>query len=424
MRWEEDMNNARWKICIPASMVDPILWYLHDARTGGHPGIKKTFDKAKLSPFYWKDMRGTVKLYVNQCEICEERKNPTIKKLHLLKSYVVGAPFERIATDIAGPFPTTKKGNRYILVVGDYFTKLTELYAMPDMKAETVADIIFRAWIKRYGCPIEIHSDQGRQYESDVFKETCQLLEINKTRTTPFHPRSDGMIERINRTVNDMLSKYIKRHQKDWDDHLDFIIMAYNESTGLTPHRLVYGREMTFPLDMITDPIGIEKDERKLTSEYVRILENNLKEGHEIVRKNLNAAAKRQIMTYEVKVRPLTYKVGDLVWRNQKRNAPGLKSKIVRYWTGPWVIVEKLSDITFKIKWSKNSPPVTVHGDILKKYKGNKIMKWFIGNEAGKTTITFPDVSSLASNAGSDTDDNQNPGCNFPLDNDGGNEAQ
>ena len=83
---------------------------------------------------------------------------------------------------------------------------------MPDMKAETVADIIFRAWIKRYGCPIEIHSDQDWQYESDVFKEMCQLLEINKTRTTPFHPRSNGMIERVNRTVNDMLSKYIKRH--------------------------------------------------------------------------------------------------------------------------------------------------------------------------------------------------------------------
>jgi transposase InsO family protein len=63
--------------------------------------------------------------------------------------------------------------------MGDYFTKLTELYAMPNMKAETVADIIFKAWIKRYCCPIEIHSDQGRQYESEVFKEMCQLLEIN-----------------------------------------------------------------------------------------------------------------------------------------------------------------------------------------------------------------------------------------------------
>ena len=168
--------------------------------------------KLSYRPFIGKICEEPLNYNVNQCEICEERKNPTIKKRHLLKPYVVGAPFEKIATDIAGPFPTTNKGNRYILVVGDYFTKLTELYAMPNMKAETVADIIFRAWIKRYGCPIEIHSDQGRQYESDVFKKMCQLLEINKTRTTSFLPRSDGMIERVNITVNDMLSKYIKRH--------------------------------------------------------------------------------------------------------------------------------------------------------------------------------------------------------------------
>ena len=112
-------------------MVDPTLWYLHDARAVGHPGIKKIFDKAKLSPFYWKDMRGTVKLYVNQCEICEERKNPTIKKRHLRKYFVVGAPFERIETDIAGPFPTTKQGNRYILVVGDYFTNYLNYMICP-----------------------------------------------------------------------------------------------------------------------------------------------------------------------------------------------------------------------------------------------------------------------------------------------------
>ena len=129
------------------------------------------------------------------------------KKRHQMKSYVVGAPFERIASDIARPFPTSINKNKYILVIGDYFSKLTEIYAMPDMRAETVADILFRAWVKRYGCPVEIHSDRGRQYESAIFRELCQLLEINKTRTTPLHPRSDGMIERMNRTGNDILSK-------------------------------------------------------------------------------------------------------------------------------------------------------------------------------------------------------------------------
>jgi transposase InsO family protein len=123
-------------------------------------------------------------------------------------------PFERIATDIAGPFPVTENRNRYILVVGDYFTKLTEACAIPYIQAISVADISFRAWIKRYGCPLEVHSDQGKQYESALFREMCKLLEINKTRTTPLHPRSDGMIKRMNRSINDMLSKYIKSHQR------------------------------------------------------------------------------------------------------------------------------------------------------------------------------------------------------------------
>ncbi|KAK3107838.1 hypothetical protein FSP39_023236 [Pinctada imbricata] len=117
MKWKEAARPVRWKICVPGSLVDPILWYLHDARTCGHPGIKKTYEKAKLCPFYWRNMQDTIKLYVNQCEICGERKDPRFKKRHGLKSYVVGAPFERIATDIAGPFPITenKKTNIFWL---------------------------------------------------------------------------------------------------------------------------------------------------------------------------------------------------------------------------------------------------------------------------------------------------------------------
>lgn len=90
------------------------------------------------------------KEYVQKCEICEERKNPSHRKRHLLKKYIVGGPFERIATDIAGPFPTTDRKHRYILLIGNYFTNLTEAYPMENMLAETVADILFRAWVKRY----------------------------------------------------------------------------------------------------------------------------------------------------------------------------------------------------------------------------------------------------------------------------------
>lgn len=104
----------------------------------------------------------------------------------------------------------------------------------------------------------------------------CKLLEIHKCRTTPL--QSDGMVERMNRTVQDMLSKYIKTPQRDWDVHLDFLVMAYNstphESTGITPHRMVYGSEMRYPLDIIT--MQINDEEVQFESQYVQNLKNEL----------------------------------------------------------------------------------------------------------------------------------------------------
>ncbi|CAC5407656.1 unnamed protein product [Mytilus coruscus] len=294
LKWVERAQQARWKICVPESLVDPILWYLHDARTGAHLGIKKTYEKAKLSPFYWRDMQGSIKLYIQQCEICGERKSPMAKKRHQMKSYVVGAPFERIAK-------------------------------------------------------------------------------------TP----------------------------KDWDEHLDYIVMAYNatphESTGITPHRMIYGREMSFPLNLMTETVSDDNEEENFISEYVNKLEHKLREAHELARNNLKSAAERQKNIFDAKVRPVVYNVGDYVWRNQKKNVPGIKLKIARHWTGPWVITEKLSDITFKVKCAKNSPEVTVHGDILKPYLGSKKMVWFNQQNARpdmpdvpeQHPVEFPDLAKF-----------------------------
>lgn len=146
-----------------------------------------------------------------------------------MKTHLSGVKFERIAIDIAGPFPKTNNGFVYILVIADYFTKFTEIFPLRDIEAETVANTIFRGWIKSYGCPQELHSDQGVQFESRLFKELCKMLQINKTRTTAY-PQSDGMIERLNRTVKDVLSKYISVHQNDWEKFVDGVVFAYNST--------------------------------------------------------------------------------------------------------------------------------------------------------------------------------------------------
>lgn len=110
-----------------------------------------------------------VKDWCKKCTICAASNGPQKRGKAPMKQYNVGSPFERIALDIAGPFPTTENKNKYMLVVMDYFTKWVEVYAIPNQEAATVADVLVKEFICRYGVPLEIHSDQGRNFESQLF---------------------------------------------------------------------------------------------------------------------------------------------------------------------------------------------------------------------------------------------------------------
>ena len=380
--------------------MSSVLWYIHDAHVSGHLGIKKTLSRANECPFYWTKMRESVEEYVKACDICGEANNPQRKQRHALQRYTVGARFERIGVDIAGPYPETARKNSYILVISDYFSKLVEIFPLVNIQAETVADVLFRGWIKRYGCPREIHSDQGRQFESAVFLEMCKLLEISKTRTTPLHPRSDGMVERMNRTIQNVLSKYVQENQKDWDLHIDFIVMAYNscehESTGCPPYKIMYGENIVLPVDILTNNASASdtNENQGNVNGFVPTLQSNLKRIHAYVRKNLSKSAEKQKKHYDAHVKELKYAVGDLVWRNQKKTLPGVKTKITRHWTGPWKISEKLCDVLFRIRHSDSSPSVIIHGDNLKRYHGPKTIVLRTDTHV-QTVIKQPDLQSF-----------------------------
>jgi len=143
-----------------------------------------------------------------------------------MHQYNVGAPFERVAVDIAGPFPESDRGNRYVLVAMDYFTKWPEVYAIPNQDASTVPDVLVNNFFCRFGVPMEVHSDQGRNFESRLVREILEQLGVRKTRTTPLHPQSDGMAERYVKTIEEHLRKVVSRHQRDWDERLPLFLLA------------------------------------------------------------------------------------------------------------------------------------------------------------------------------------------------------
>lgn len=127
--------------------------------------------------------------------MCGTKKNWGKKRRSTLKQYVVGAPMECLAMDILGLLLLNPRGNKFILVVTDYFTKWTESYPILNQEASTVAEKLVGEFICRFGVPREIHSDPGTNCESKVMSEVCKLLDIEKMRTTPQQPQSDGRVE-------------------------------------------------------------------------------------------------------------------------------------------------------------------------------------------------------------------------------------
>ena len=134
---------------------------------------------------------------------------------------------ERIHFDILCPInPRSKSGLACILVMVDQFTKWVELAALPAQTAELTAGAFLKLFIVAFGCPLEVHTEQGNHFESNLFQAFCEVLETTKTRTTPYHPSSNGQVEIFNRIILQMITAYVSRGVKDWDKHLPLISIA------------------------------------------------------------------------------------------------------------------------------------------------------------------------------------------------------
>ncbi|KAG5885093.1 hypothetical protein JTB14_003967 [Gonioctena quinquepunctata] len=157
----------RRQIIVPRNRREEVLREIHEGVAGGHLGVTKTLQKVRQR-FYWANCQADVQDWCRKCAVCAASNGPRIRPKAPMRQYNVGSPFERIAIDIAGPFPVSDHGNKYILVAMDYFSKWAEAYALPNQEAITVADVLVKEWICRFGIPMELHSDQGRNFESNL----------------------------------------------------------------------------------------------------------------------------------------------------------------------------------------------------------------------------------------------------------------
>ena len=195
-----------------------------------------------------------VKKWCKTCDVCSSRSGPKKKPRVPLGQYNVGNPMEQIAIDVLGPLLITDGDNKYLLIAANYFTKWVEAYPLPNPEAVTVAGVLVKEFVCRFGTPQIIHSDQGQNFEPAVFTEMCKLLGIAKTRATPLHPKSDRIVEGFNHTIESQMSKFVDANQRDWDVHVPLLLMAYrslvHDTTGCTPAQLMLGIDLQLPIDL------------------------------------------------------------------------------------------------------------------------------------------------------------------------------
>lgn len=330
-------GEERWQVVVPRSLRESVLKASHGTTGAGHFGVTKTLRRLRQS-FYWGQARRDVEDFCRRCDLCTAHKGPLDQSHAQLQQLAVGAPMERVAVDVMGPFPRTERGNRYVLAAMDYFTKWPEAYAIPDQEAETVADVLVEGMFARFGAAEYIHSDQGRNFESRVFAAMCDRLGMTKTRTTPLHPQSDGLVERFNRTLAKQLAILTAEHQRDWDLHLPLVLLAYRsavqESTSCSPALLMLGRELRTPAEMV---FGRPPDTPAVPPgpEYSRRLQDWMETAHAFARDQLQKAGMRQKRNYDVKARGKDFKSGDLVWVYSPKRKRGRCRKLDCHWVGP-----------------------------------------------------------------------------------------
>ena len=213
----------------------------------------------------------------------------------------VGHRWDRVAMDLLDLSVTSAKGNRYVLVMVDCFSRWTEVCPLPDKTALSVADAFFQYIVCRFGMPSVIHSDQGQEFENKVMQELCLLCGAHKTRTTPYHPESDGLVERFNRTLLMMLAMFAGENKDDWDDLLPAVMIAYrssvHESTGFSPYRLMFGEECTLPMD-----IGLSRQDPEppdAVSTFAVWVRDALEVAFDQVRQHSGLAVQRQKRLYD-----------------------------------------------------------------------------------------------------------------------------
>lgn len=360
------------QVVIPRSLIATVIKHYHDNTFMAHQGTKRTIAAIKLK-YWWPTMSSDIQEYIGSCDKCAKRKIGKSQRAPLGDAVAADDFMDTVSLDIVGPLPTTESGNKYLLTFVDHFTRFCEAIPIPDQSAETVAKEFVTKIIAQWGTPNRLLTDQGTQFTSKLFSETCRLLMIKKIQTTSYHPQSNGVCERMHKLLVDMLSHYVHKDGKNWDKFVPYAIMAYRATphtvTTFSPYYLVFGRHMKLPIEdrfiQVKRNLGRKQNSYDSYEAHVKLLADRIRVASQVVRQQSKRGHEQSKAHYDKRAREREFNAGDIVYLYDPVASRSKAKKFAYHWTGPFEIIEKLSNLVYTVKISEEKC-INVHINRLK----------------------------------------------------------
>ena len=352
--------------CIPADHQRSMILEYH--RAGGHMAAATTLQRL-ASQVFFPGMKGNVSEALLTCLPCQIKNKRQKDQRHTLVSVQSGYPFHKLSIDFVGPLPESKQKNRFLLTVKDIFTRWVEAFPIREATALNTVRVLEREVFARYGVPEIIHSDRGQQFKSNLYWFVNKEYGIEVTSTPSYNPKSNS-VERVHRDIGTMLRAVTYSTNQDWEECLPACLFALRTAvcrmTGFAPYRLLFGRDARMAIDLAFGKPPSPPSGQLDYGDYVAKLRARLDAAQSYAREHIAVQVRRQRKAYNQDRR--VFDVGCKVWLFSPPN----NTKLGRFWSGPWIITDKISEVVVAIRAAPEMgttlPPQTVTIDRLKLY--------------------------------------------------------
>ena len=387
---EDFDGHNRTQYVLPKQIIAKTLDIIHTTAYSGHLGRRKTL-KIVSERFYRPFLPRDVIEYVRTCDLCQKVKVTSSDKTAEMQIILPSRTNELVSTDFTGPFKVTERGNKYLIVIVDCFSKYMVSKPLPNKETITAAQAVLESWCWTFGIPERLLSDKGGEYDSCLFDAVCNLLDVDRVNTTPFHPQGDGQSEKAVQQIKRMIRAHIDEKQDNWDIGVSQLCFSYNSSvhaiTGLSPFHVMFGRECRIPIDLIFPntlslnreqitekkkiefstvatlielaedtqvkeieifpDVTIDEIESSYPTEaqhYVTELKQRLSQCFETLQRNKMWRMGKHKAIYDRKIRKKSYNIGDWVLCNHPQLKKGLSRGLAPRFHGPFIIVGKYAN--------------------------------------------------------------------------------